>query len=584
MPSTQCPDCFHDFSRRDVMLRHQRQKHYKTTEIVRSPSELYEHNMPQSGSQYKRSPQQQPTPPPHGSPVQHTSPPPPPPPQHGSHKPSPPPPPHGSPVQYTPPPPPQHSSNEPPPPPSGSPVQYTPPPEDNASTITKGTPMVLYHPFTMSISGPTSSGKTKLTSCILQNNIHRIVPTIQRIVWLYKRWQPLYTEIQNTVHPKVEFVRGIPDDLEDDDYFDSNKRNLIILDDLSSITGKDQRITELFTEASHHRNLSVISINQNLYGNRDPTQRRNTQYLIVFNQPVDKQLINTLGRQMYPGNTQQFTKAFAKAVKIPFGYLLIDLKVFTPEDQRLKPNPHWADQQQVDLNHSVIKGDKSTNRNHSTPGLQEESIVKSFHQKSILLDTDTYLEMADKSNSCDDCGLVFDTMHDVQRHVKSGWCPENNERFSKRAKLEIPETQPMDEEEAIEENQAFILLWKTVKNDNKIKLKQLYSRYISDGEESDEAGEMADADIEPYNERHFFDQYAKLLSNYILPLRNSEIHKRILKHLLDKNIIDAAGIKKTLKKYTNDFEDLFETELTDDENSDSEEDDRTSDTESSESI
>ena len=81
-------------------------------------------------------------------------------------------------------------------------------------------------------------------------------------------------------------------------------------------------------------------------------------------------------------------------------------------------------------------------------------------------------------------------------------------------------------------------------------------------------------------ERHFFDQYAKLLSNYILPLRNSDIHKRILKRLLDKNIIDVIDFKKTLKKYTNDFEDLFETKLTDDDNSDSEEEDRTSDTES----
>ena len=26
--------------------------------------------------------------------------------------------------------------------------------------------------------------------------------------------------------------------------------------------------------------------------------------------------------------------------------------------------------------------------------------------------------------SCDDCGLLFETMHDLQRHVKT-WCPEN---------------------------------------------------------------------------------------------------------------------------------------------------------------
>ena len=47
--------------------------------------------------------------------------------------------------------------------------------------------------------------------------------------------------------------------------------NLFILDDLMSTASKDPRITELFTEGSHHRNFSVVAINQNLYYNKDPT-------------------------------------------------------------------------------------------------------------------------------------------------------------------------------------------------------------------------------------------------------------------------------------------------------------------------
>jgi hypothetical protein len=42
----------------------------------------------------------------------------------------------------------------------------------------------------------------------------------QRIVWLYKRWQPLYYVIRKTVFPRVEFPRGIPMDLDSDDFFD----------------------------------------------------------------------------------------------------------------------------------------------------------------------------------------------------------------------------------------------------------------------------------------------------------------------------------------------------------------------------
>jgi hypothetical protein len=41
---------------------------------------------------------------------------------------------------------------------------------------------------------------------------------------------------------------------------------MVVLNDLYSESGKDKRITDLFTEGSHHRTLTVISINQNLFG------------------------------------------------------------------------------------------------------------------------------------------------------------------------------------------------------------------------------------------------------------------------------------------------------------------------------
>jgi len=54
---------------------------------------------------------------------------------------------------------------------------------------------------------------------LLQNHSSKIQPGIQRIVWLYKRWQPLYTIINRTVIPKVEFIKGIPIDLDENDFF-----------------------------------------------------------------------------------------------------------------------------------------------------------------------------------------------------------------------------------------------------------------------------------------------------------------------------------------------------------------------------
>jgi hypothetical protein len=47
----------------------------------------------------------------------------------------------------------------------------------------------------------------------------KMAPLPQRIVWLYKRWQPLYDIIRKTAFPRVEFRRRNPMDLDGDDFF-----------------------------------------------------------------------------------------------------------------------------------------------------------------------------------------------------------------------------------------------------------------------------------------------------------------------------------------------------------------------------
>lgn len=131
---------------------------------------------------------------------------------------------------------------------------------------------VFPHPFTANVSGPTCSSKTYFVKTLLQHCMTKVSLPPQRILWLYKRWQTLYDIIKATVCPPVGFIRSIPLDLEQDSFVHPGTRNLVILDDLMSTAAKDSRINELFTEGSHHRNMSVMAINQNLYYNKDPTR------------------------------------------------------------------------------------------------------------------------------------------------------------------------------------------------------------------------------------------------------------------------------------------------------------------------
>ena len=121
----------------------------------------------------------------------------------------------------------------------------------------------LVHPFTCMVAGMTGSGKTVWVQSLLQQAQTVIDQSPERIIWCYSQWRPAYTQLLMMV-PTIEFVKGIPESLENDSYLDINIRNLIVIDDQMIEAGKDNRIVNLFTKG-HHRKLSVIYIVQNLF-------------------------------------------------------------------------------------------------------------------------------------------------------------------------------------------------------------------------------------------------------------------------------------------------------------------------------
>ena len=122
---------------------------------------------------------------------------------------------------------------------------------------------------------------------------------------------------------------------------------LLVIDD--QMHGVDQRISSLFTKGSHHRNLSVIYIVQNLFDQHKEhrTISLNAHYLVIFKNPRDGSQIVHLAKQMYPGKTHYVRQAFALATRQAHGYLVIDLKQNTPEGMRLRSHIFPGDRQEV---------------------------------------------------------------------------------------------------------------------------------------------------------------------------------------------------------------------------------------------
>ena len=152
---------------------------------------------------------------------------------------------------------------------------------------------------------------------------------VQEIIFCYGEWQPCYERLREK---GVIFKEEIPSL----DEWEDKINRLCILDDLMSET--DQNVTHLFTKGSHHRNISVIQIVQNLFGNykNQRTISLNAKYLVTFKSPRDKAQILYLGKQMYPGNSHYVTSAYQSATEDPHSYLLFDFTQHCPEFMRLR--------------------------------------------------------------------------------------------------------------------------------------------------------------------------------------------------------------------------------------------------------
>ena len=100
----------------------------------------------------------------------------------------------------------------------------------------------------------------------------------------------------------------------------------------------DQRIADLFTKGSHHRNIFIVYLTQIVFpqGRDCRDIALNTQYLVLFNNPIDRQQVATLARRIYLSTSVTFMRKFEDAMARPYGYLVLDLKSSTSEQDRLQ--------------------------------------------------------------------------------------------------------------------------------------------------------------------------------------------------------------------------------------------------------
>ena len=180
----------------------------------------------------------------------------------------------------------------------------------------------LGHPFGVLVAGETKIGKTTFVKQLLANAQIMIDPPPENIVYFYSEYQDTFGEIEVLI-PAIEFVQGLPDSMLDN--INPNMRNVYIIDDMMGES--DAIIAKLFTKKSHHGNLSVIYIVQNLFhqSKEHRTISLNASYLVLTKNVRDASQVIHLAKQVYPNNTKFFQQTCQMATKEPYPYLFVDL-------------------------------------------------------------------------------------------------------------------------------------------------------------------------------------------------------------------------------------------------------------------
>ena len=193
------------------------------------------------------------------------------------------------------------------------------------------------------VAGPTGSGKTMFTRNLIRYRGRMFEKPPTRVHYCYKEYQPVvFGEMEK--EDGVVFHQGVPtlETMKTWSQEVGGAHLLVVLDDMQNEIVKSQDMATVFSVLSHHCNISVICLVQNIFPqsrySRDISL--NCGYIVLMNTKRDKLQVTSLARQLCPGNARFLISSFEDATSHPmrFGYLVIDIHPSTPPEYMLRTN------------------------------------------------------------------------------------------------------------------------------------------------------------------------------------------------------------------------------------------------------
>jgi hypothetical protein len=155
------------------------------------------------------------------------------------------------------------------------------------------------------------------------------------IIWYYSEATAVLREQLSKLGRSIQYQEGLPEEYGNP----QGEPSLIILDDvLNQIYGK--KVCDLFTKGSHHRYMSVLLLNQNIFhqGPNCIYISLNAKYLVLLKNVRNKNQFLFLARQVYPEGSHSLYDSYRDATIKPHGYLVLDFAQNTDDRLRFRTN------------------------------------------------------------------------------------------------------------------------------------------------------------------------------------------------------------------------------------------------------
>jgi GTPase SAR1 family protein len=201
--------------------------------------------------------------------------------------------------------------------------------------------VTFIHPSRWLVYGPSCSGKTTFVSNLMDKSTDYFNVHFDRKI--------LCTDT-NSKDKFKDFE--IINDIENIDLsqLDKNKNTILILDDKMDDAIDNEMISKIYTQFSHHNNITIILLTQNLFPKSKYMRNifLNSSYIVLMKNPCELLQIMSLSKRLNRGGAKtKLIDAYIDCTQEPYSHLIVDLNQDTPNVLRLRSKIFSKDFSQI---------------------------------------------------------------------------------------------------------------------------------------------------------------------------------------------------------------------------------------------